>query len=80
MTREQGTGNRKEILGNFTFRYLCRFFPFTYLNISVWDDSQQNYAHRGEKVNLGRVEQNEGSRGRRGGEGEDIFQAPRTKE
>ncbi|MFN5954817.1 MAG: hypothetical protein ACK6A9_12820 [Dolichospermum sp.] len=29
--REQGTGNREEILGNFTFRYLCRFFPFTYL-------------------------------------------------
>ncbi|MFM5912314.1 MAG: hypothetical protein ACKPE1_01730 [Dolichospermum sp.] len=29
MTREQGTGNREQ--GNFTFRYLCRFFPFTYL-------------------------------------------------
>ncbi|MFN9405236.1 MAG: hypothetical protein ACK55G_20945 [Dolichospermum sp.] len=26
MTREQGTGNREEDLGNFTFRYLCRFF------------------------------------------------------
>ncbi|MFO5473153.1 MAG: hypothetical protein ACLBM2_04425 [Dolichospermum sp.] len=26
MTREQGTGNREEVLGNFTFRYLCRFF------------------------------------------------------
>ncbi|MFN7283513.1 MAG: hypothetical protein ACK5UF_09220 [Dolichospermum sp.] len=25
MTREQGTGNR-EVLGNFTFLYLCRFF------------------------------------------------------
>ncbi|MFM6218176.1 MAG: hypothetical protein ACKPCL_16490 [Dolichospermum sp.] len=32
MTREQGTGNREQVLGNFTFRYLCRFFPFTYLN------------------------------------------------
>ncbi|MFN7284297.1 MAG: hypothetical protein ACK5UF_13270 [Dolichospermum sp.] len=38
MTREQGTGkrelltgNRKEVLGNFTFSYLCRVFPFTYL-------------------------------------------------
>ncbi|MDB9523057.1 hypothetical protein PN480_14045 [Dolichospermum circinale CS-1225] len=31
MTREQGTGNREEVLGNFTFRYLCWFFPFTYL-------------------------------------------------
>ncbi|MFN7382910.1 MAG: hypothetical protein ACK5RY_12455 [Dolichospermum sp.] len=29
MTREQGTGNREEDLGNFTFRYLCWFFPFT---------------------------------------------------
>ncbi|MFM6308790.1 MAG: hypothetical protein ACKPGB_11035, partial [Dolichospermum sp.] len=26
MTREQGTGNREQVLGNFTFRYLCRFF------------------------------------------------------
>ncbi|MFO5474506.1 MAG: hypothetical protein ACLBM2_11515, partial [Dolichospermum sp.] len=26
MTREQGTGNREEVLSNFTFRYLCRFF------------------------------------------------------
>ncbi|MDB9523637.1 hypothetical protein PN480_17045 [Dolichospermum circinale CS-1225] len=26
MTREQGTGNREEVLGNFTFCYLCRFF------------------------------------------------------
>ncbi|MFN5892817.1 MAG: hypothetical protein ACK45Z_09310 [Dolichospermum sp.] len=43
--REQGTGNREQgtgfavsvsrtVLGNFTFRYLCRFFPFTYL---YWD-------------------------------------------
>ena len=32
---------------------------YQYLNISVWADSQQNYAHRGEKVNLGRVEKNE---------------------
>jgi len=31
-------------------------------------------------VNLGRVEKNEGSRRPRGGEGEDIFQAPRTKD
>ncbi|MDB9486375.1 hypothetical protein PN480_06455 [Dolichospermum circinale CS-1225] len=30
MTREQGTGNREEVLGNFTFRYLCQFF-FGYL-------------------------------------------------
>jgi len=26
MTREQGTGNSEQVLGNFTFRYLCRFF------------------------------------------------------
>ncbi|MDB9522117.1 hypothetical protein PN480_09155 [Dolichospermum circinale CS-1225] len=26
MTREQGTGNREEVLDNFTFRYLYRFF------------------------------------------------------
>ncbi|MFO5473722.1 MAG: hypothetical protein ACLBM2_07410, partial [Dolichospermum sp.] len=45
MTREQGTGNREQVtgyrlqvtgyrlqvLGKFTFRYLCRFFPLTYL-------------------------------------------------
>ncbi|MFM5912764.1 MAG: hypothetical protein ACKPE1_26830 [Dolichospermum sp.] len=41
MTREQGTGNREQgrgfavsvsrtVLG-ITFRYLCGFFPFTYL-------------------------------------------------
>ncbi|MFM5911075.1 MAG: hypothetical protein ACKOPJ_11010 [Dolichospermum sp.] len=30
MTRELLTGNREEVLGNFTFRYLCPFFPFTY--------------------------------------------------
>jgi hypothetical protein len=35
--REQGTGNREEVLDNFTFRYLCRFFPFTYLYKSVGD-------------------------------------------
>ncbi|MDB9486928.1 hypothetical protein PN492_10300, partial [Dolichospermum circinale CS-537/01] len=29
--REQGTGNREQVLDNFTFRYLCWFFPFTYL-------------------------------------------------
>ncbi|MEY2913336.1 MAG: hypothetical protein RLZZ184_2645, partial [Cyanobacteriota bacterium] len=31
--REQGTGNRKEVSDNFTFRYLTYvgFFPFTYL-------------------------------------------------
>ncbi|MDB9534287.1 hypothetical protein PN451_00240 [Dolichospermum planctonicum CS-1226] len=33
MTKEQGTLNWEEILGNFTFRYLCRFFPFTYLTV-----------------------------------------------
>ncbi|MFM5912277.1 MAG: hypothetical protein ACKOQN_16040 [Dolichospermum sp.] len=27
MTRELLTGNREEVLGNFTFLYLCRFFP-----------------------------------------------------
>ena len=26
MTREQGTLNWEQVLGNFTFRYLCRFF------------------------------------------------------
>ncbi|MDB9487311.1 hypothetical protein [Dolichospermum circinale] len=26
MTREQGTGNREQVLDNFTFRYLCCFF------------------------------------------------------
>ncbi|MFM5911361.1 MAG: hypothetical protein ACKOQN_11655 [Dolichospermum sp.] len=26
MTREQGTLNREQVLGNFTFCYLCRFF------------------------------------------------------
>ncbi|MFN5955545.1 MAG: hypothetical protein ACK6A9_02085 [Dolichospermum sp.] len=37
MTREQGTGNREEVLGNFTFRYLCRFFSAHLLrNISVY--------------------------------------------
>ena len=40
----------------------------------------RNYSHRGEKVNLGRVEKNEGSRGLRGGEGEDVSQEPRTKD
>jgi hypothetical protein len=29
--REQGTGFAVTVLGNLTFRYLCRFFPFTYL-------------------------------------------------
>ncbi|MFM5955970.1 MAG: hypothetical protein ACKPE1_02035 [Dolichospermum sp.] len=24
--REQGTGNREQVFGNFTFCYLCRFF------------------------------------------------------
>ncbi|MFN9524272.1 MAG: hypothetical protein ACK57R_18940 [Dolichospermum sp.] len=33
--REQGTGNREQVLGNFTFRYLCRFFPFTHLNMLI---------------------------------------------
>jgi hypothetical protein len=41
MTREQGTGNREEVLGDFTFRYILLFekplrvygfFPFTYLD------------------------------------------------
>ncbi|MEY3403315.1 MAG: hypothetical protein RLZZ86_2931, partial [Cyanobacteriota bacterium] len=30
--RGQVTGDRLQVLGNFIFRYLCRFFPFTYLN------------------------------------------------
>ncbi|MFM5911133.1 MAG: hypothetical protein ACKPE1_32170 [Dolichospermum sp.] len=34
MTRELLTGNRKEVLGNFTFRYLCRFFSAHLLNYS----------------------------------------------
>ena len=52
MTREQGTlnwelltGNRGEVLGNFTFRYLCRLFSvhllrcwfFTVLSINKID-------------------------------------------
>ena len=37
MTREQGTGNREEVLGNFTFRYLCRFFSVHLLNLSFID-------------------------------------------
>ncbi len=53
---------------------------YQYVNIGVWTDFHQNYSHRGEKVNLGRVEKNEGSRGPRGGEGEDIFPVPRTKD
>ena len=32
MTRELLTLNWEEVLGNFTFRYLCWFFPFTYLS------------------------------------------------
>jgi len=35
MTREQGTGNREEVFGNFTFRYLCRFFSVHLLNIII---------------------------------------------
>jgi hypothetical protein len=31
MTRELLTLNWEQVLGNFTFRYLYRFFPFTYL-------------------------------------------------
>ncbi|MFO5474684.1 MAG: hypothetical protein ACLBM2_12435 [Dolichospermum sp.] len=44
MTREQGTGNREQgrgfavsvsrtVLGNFTFRYFCRFFSVHLLSI-----------------------------------------------
>ena len=46
MTREQGTGNREQgrgfavsvsrtVLGNFTFRYLCRFFSVHLLNVDI---------------------------------------------
>ncbi|MFM8006680.1 MAG: hypothetical protein ACKO86_17460 [Dolichospermum sp.] len=35
MTREQGTLNWEEVLDNFTFHYLCWFFPFTYLVSSL---------------------------------------------
>ncbi|MFN9521257.1 MAG: hypothetical protein ACK57R_03335 [Dolichospermum sp.] len=33
MTREQGTLNWEQVLGNFTFRYLCRFFSVYLLTI-----------------------------------------------
>jgi len=39
MTRELLTGKREEVLGNFTFRYLCRFFSVHLLTIHggvVW--------------------------------------------
>ncbi|MBE9220136.1 hypothetical protein [Dolichospermum flos-aquae] len=35
MTRELLTGNREEVLGNFTFRYLCRFFSVYLLIFTV---------------------------------------------
>ncbi|MFN4845249.1 MAG: hypothetical protein ACK5HC_18570 [Dolichospermum sp.] len=35
MTREQGTGKREEVLGNFTFCYLCRFFFVHLLVLTV---------------------------------------------
>ncbi|MFN7383626.1 MAG: hypothetical protein ACK5RY_16110 [Dolichospermum sp.] len=36
MTREQGTLNwKEEVLGNFTFRYLCRFFSVHLLNYII---------------------------------------------
>ncbi|MBE9219885.1 hypothetical protein [Dolichospermum flos-aquae] len=42
MTREQGTlnwelltGNREEVFGNFTFRYIFRFFSVHLLNIII---------------------------------------------
>jgi hypothetical protein len=35
MTRELLTGNREEVLGNFTFRYLCRFFSVHLLNVDI---------------------------------------------
>jgi hypothetical protein len=34
MTREQGTGNREEVLGDFTFRYIFRFFSVHLLVLS----------------------------------------------
>ncbi|MDB9467247.1 hypothetical protein PN491_11725 [Dolichospermum circinale CS-539/09] len=41
MTREQGTGNREQVLGNFTFRYLCRFFS-VYLLTALPDVMRYN--------------------------------------
>ncbi|MFN5954287.1 MAG: hypothetical protein ACK6A9_05560 [Dolichospermum sp.] len=38
MTREQGTGNREQ--GNFTFRYLCRFFSVHLLSFVGWVEEQ----------------------------------------
>ncbi|MCE2720479.1 MAG: hypothetical protein ACK57R_05515 [Dolichospermum sp.] len=35
MTREQGTGNREEVLGNFTFSYIFRFFYVHLLIFSI---------------------------------------------
>ncbi|MFM5912656.1 MAG: hypothetical protein ACKPER_02615 [Dolichospermum sp.] len=44
--REQGTGNREQVLRNFTFRYLCRFFPFTYLfTIPILCEAAQKNNH-----------------------------------
>ncbi|MDB9485087.1 MAG: hypothetical protein ACK5RY_08075 [Dolichospermum sp.] len=42
MTREQGTGNREEVLGNFTFRYLCRFFS-VHLLMTINHKNHQNH-------------------------------------
>ncbi|MFM6198135.1 MAG: hypothetical protein ACKPE1_03150 [Dolichospermum sp.] len=46
MTRELLTGNREQVLRNFTFRYLCRFFPFTYLfTIPILCEAAQKNNH-----------------------------------
>jgi len=34
MTREQGTLNWEQVLGKFTFRYLCRFFSVHLLSLN----------------------------------------------
>ncbi|MDB9534485.1 hypothetical protein PN451_01255 [Dolichospermum planctonicum CS-1226] len=45
MTREQGTGNREEVLGNFTFRYLCRFFSVHLLTTNIYNKKEVGYLY-----------------------------------
>ncbi|MFM5910086.1 MAG: hypothetical protein ACKPE1_30835 [Dolichospermum sp.] len=40
MTREQGTLNWEQVLGNFTFSYLCRFF---YVHLLTADSFVMKY-------------------------------------
>ena len=49
MTREQGRGKREEVLGNFTFRYIFRFFRFTYLNLVL--KTMKRFIYMGYGVN-----------------------------